>query len=732
MKRILDSPGRSEQRVPFSAWQSSCAAFAVAAAYYAGAQIGLALTFAPATTSVLWPPNAILTSALLLVPVRSWWVCLAAAFPVHVVLETGAGFSPLLVFLLFLTNCSEALMAAGGLRLLSPAPTRFDTLRGVALFICVVGLFAPIASSFIDAAVVTSLRGEPYWDVWRIRVFSNTLTQLSVVPAVILGVGAVRSGVRPGQRRLLEAAGMVAGLILVGVLVFGELHITAMPGVPRTPTVLLLPLFFWAAVRFGVAGVSIALLATALVSSALSAEGHRPFGVVPPIEQMMAVQMYLTVMGIPLMCLAGLLEERRRTAADLASRLRFEELVAIVSSSFVRPPHALPSVYDSCLARIGEYLHADHVWLHTTGANAHVDGHRLRRWRRYDDGPDVPEHVASRLTATLTRVTGGETMAFDSLAALPDAAAADRLLFASLNIQSAVMVPCVVGGTVRGTLTIASHDQRVWAGRDREQIRLLAEVLANACARESAEFEVQRARQELAQVARMVTMGELTSSLAHELNQPLTGILSNAQAAARFLQEDEPCRAELRAIVSDIIDDDRRASNVIKRMREMLVHREVAPDLVDVNDVVQAAALLITSETIIRNVSVTLAFASQPASVIGVRVELQQAVLNVLTNAIEAVAEREGAKRHVAIRVEGTDGHANGRGVVRVIVHDSGTGLVPGAEADIFEPSFVVAGRDTGTGLNVARVIVEKHGGRITAGNGAHGGAVITIALPHA
>ncbi len=172
----------------------------VAAGYYLGAQIGLALTFPPATTSVLWPPNAILTAALLMVPPRMWWVCLAGALPVHILLEIDAGFSAPLVALLFVTNCSEALLAAIAVRVLSDAPTQFDSFRRVAAFVGGAGLLAPIVSSFADAAVVDLVRGESFWDVWRVRVFSNVLTELSVAPAIILGWSAVRSFVERRRR----------------------------------------------------------------------------------------------------------------------------------------------------------------------------------------------------------------------------------------------------------------------------------------------------------------------------------------------------------------------------------------------------------------------------------------------------------------------------------------------------------------------------------------------------
>src|SRR5690606_25360040 len=118
-----------------SVWSMLGIAALVGVGYYVGVQVGLALRFPPATTSVLWPPNAILTAALLLTPVRRWWVCLAGALPAHFAVQSGLGWSAELIGLLFLTNCSEALLGAGFIRAFSDAPQRFDTLRRVIVFI---------------------------------------------------------------------------------------------------------------------------------------------------------------------------------------------------------------------------------------------------------------------------------------------------------------------------------------------------------------------------------------------------------------------------------------------------------------------------------------------------------------------------------------------------------------------------------------------------------------------
>ena len=236
----------------------------VAAGYYLGAQIGLALTFPPATTSVLWPPNAILTAALLLVPPRHWWVCLAAALPVHILLEIGPGSPPGWSALLFVTNCSEALIAAhrraraqrrpDAVRLVpprrarssaAPACSRRSSRR----------LRTP-RSSTCCAASRTGTSG-------ALRVFANVLTELSVVPAIILGWRApVHRVSRPRRCASIEAVAFVGGADRArraGVRRRRAVR-DALPVSPPTPIVLLLPVFGWAAMRFGVGGVSAALL----------------------------------------------------------------------------------------------------------------------------------------------------------------------------------------------------------------------------------------------------------------------------------------------------------------------------------------------------------------------------------------------------------------------------------------------------------------------------------------
>jgi integral membrane sensor domain MASE1 len=134
---------------------------AVPVGYYLGARLGFVLRFPPATTSVIWPPNAFLTAVLLLTPPRRWWLCILAALPAHVLVQAQAGFSPTLMAALFVTNCLEAVVAAGSVHLWSDDPERFDTLHRVTVFVAGAVLLAPFVTSFADAAVVHWLQGEP-------------------------------------------------------------------------------------------------------------------------------------------------------------------------------------------------------------------------------------------------------------------------------------------------------------------------------------------------------------------------------------------------------------------------------------------------------------------------------------------------------------------------------------------------------------------------------------------
>jgi signal transduction histidine kinase/integral membrane sensor domain MASE1 len=697
----------------------------VAAFYYAGAQIGLALTFPPATTSVLWPPNAILTAALLMVRPRLWWLCLAAALPVHILLLIDAGFSARLLGLLFVTNCSEALIAAIAVRALSDAPTRFDSFRRVATFVAGAGLLAPILSSFGDAAVVDLVRGEPYWDVWRVRVFANVLTELSVAPALIIGWDAARSLVsrRPRARSLVERIAYVAAVIGLAMLVFGRPGVRdALPGTPPTPIVLLLPVFGWGAMRFGVGGVSVALLGSAFVASYETAEGLRPFATMSPGDSLIAVQMILAVVAMPLMCLAGLLGDRRHATATLAARLRFEEVLSGIAGSFLRlTDHAV--ALRTSLTRVSEFFDADYVALVQFG-DAATEFESENEW----SGPGVMNLKAGaawrRFPAAMAQALNGEAVVWTSADAIPNTEDQDYLSFNEFGFRFLIILPFVTGHTPHSALMLATTGDRILSESDLVQLRLIADVIATARARRRAELDAQRSRHEVAQIARRASMGELASALAHQLNQPLAGIMANAQAAQRLIRSGTPAAADVHDGLVDIVEDCRRARDVVQRVRDMVAPSNVQMAPLDLADVVREVAMLVASDTLIRRVTLSLEFGGEATPVRGDRVLLQQAVLNVIVNAIDAVAEQRVGDRVVTVWT-GSSGNSH----ARISVRDRGAGLPPGSEAQVFEPFFSTKATGLGMGLAIARSIIESHGGTIQLDSDATG-VVVTINLP--
>ena len=830
------------------------AALAVAAGYYAGANLGFIMKLPPTTPSVMWPPNAILTATLLLAPPRRWPIYLLAAFPAHLAVLLGFRVTPSFTLVVFLTNCSEALIGALIVRWLSDAPGRFDTLRRVAAFIVGGAVLGPFLSSFFDAAAVTTLLGEPYWTVWRTRFFSNLLTELALVPAVaIVATSAVSWIRRASLATKLEAAAVAAAVVLVAIVGFGTSPYGVIPDVPRSPLALLLPFLLWATVRFGPGGASLSLLGTILVAIGTLMHGQPA----PTRDEVIGLQILLSVLGIPLLCLAALIEERRRAQEALGERLRFEELLSRLSGAFVHlPSHEMDAAFEEWLRRLGESLRLDrllllrvsadrqvatvaHAWT-SPGASVIPPGSTPPalsqetgwRWLLRDDEPLLVERSAAgvsgnggrppaRADLVIPLVTSGHVLGglvFDAITLSPrereylvpglrvvaevfaGALArkeAEDALRASEGMKTAILTSlstgvavldregCIlavneswnrftredgatwdagagVGSNYLDSCRAAALKGVAYAGEALAGIESVLERSRLAFAfdyaygtppadrwfamavvpldrseggavvshtdvteRKRVEMEAQRSRQELAHFTRVSTMGELTASLAHELSQPLSGILTNAQAAQRFLARPSPDLREVRAILSDIVDDDKRAGEVIQRLRDLLRKSELARDPLDLNGLIRDVAKLLASDAVIRNVGFGLELAPDPLVVHGDRVQLQQVILNLLLNAMDAMADSPGASRIILIRTEQSELDA-----VHVAVQDAGPGVPPDVEQQIFEPFYTTKPSGMGMGLSIARSIVQAHGGLIWATNNPVRGATFHLALP--
>ncbi|MGR8999260.1 MAG: sensor histidine kinase [Gammaproteobacteria bacterium] len=257
-----------------------------------------------------------------------------------------------------------------------------------------------------------------------------------------------------------------------------------------------------------------------------------------------------------------------------------------------------------------------------------------------------------------------------------------------------------------------------------QPLRMLG-VTIDITRRKQAELAVQQQRNELAHLSRVTLLSELSGSLAHELNQPLAAILSNAQAAQRFLARDKDNLAEVQDILKDIVDEDRRAGDIIHRLRLLLKKSQAQYLPLDVNKEVEDVLKLVNSDLVNHNIIVNVDLDQKLPAVTGDRVQLQQVLLNLIMNASEAMSLTHASKRQITIRTE-----QNSVDNIQVSVGDQGPGIPSESMKSIFEPFFTTKLQGMGLGLPICRTIIRAHGGQLWATNNTVSGAVFHFSLP--
>jgi PAS domain S-box-containing protein len=281
---------------------------------------------------------------------------------------------------------------------------------------------------------------------------------------------------------------------------------------------------------------------------------------------------------------------------------------------------------------------------------------------------------------------------------------------------------------------VATHGH-VEFNHDGEPI-LMRGVSVDITERKQAEQAMEQQRSELTHLARVATVNELSSSLAHELNQPLGIILSNAQAAQRLVVQEPPDLAEVRDILADIVSEDQRASEVIKRLRSMLKPGETGPRPLDVNAIIEDALRLVSSDLTGQNVAVQRRLAASLPHILGDPIQLQQVLINLILNACDAMAASPPGRRQLTLATAHLDN------IVCVSVSDMGCGLPPDVER-VFKPFYTTKQKGLGLGLAICRSIVTAHKGRLWAeahvvtgvlseGSAASCGATFHLELPAA
>jgi C4-dicarboxylate-specific signal transduction histidine kinase len=242
----------------------------------------------------------------------------------------------------------------------------------------------------------------------------------------------------------------------------------------------------------------------------------------------------------------------------------------------------------------------------------------------------------------------------------------------------------------------------------------------------SAEAEAHRRQAELNNAARFALGASLTTSIAHEINQPLGAIMGNADAAAIILRSANPDLAELREIVDEIRSEDMRASEVVKRLRALLGRRETHDELLDVNATTAEALRHVSYDIARHDARLTPVFAADLPSVVADSIHLQQAIINLVMNAVEAMDAVPQKQREVRVETGSRDGG------VEIAVIDNGPGVDEAHRASLFESIFTTKEEGAGLGLSIVRAVVDAHRGRVSAEAGPIRGAIFRLWLPAA
>jgi PAS domain S-box-containing protein len=273
-------------------------------------------------------------------------------------------------------------------------------------------------------------------------------------------------------------------------------------------------------------------------------------------------------------------------------------------------------------------------------------------------------------------------------------------------------------GSVRHVHAVA-HATKDASG-DVEFVGAVTDVTATRRAEEA----LRQSQAELAHVTRVTTLGELTASIAHEVNQPLAAIVTNGEVGLQWLDREVPDLAEVREALHDMISNGRRAGEIIHRLRALSKRTETQKVGLDINDAIREVIPLMHQEVLSRGVSLRLELEPALPAVLGDRVQLQQVIINLIVNGMEAMAPITDRSRELVIRSQLDDA-----GQVLVAVEDAGVGIDPGNVRQLFDPFFTTKPSGMGMGLSICRSIIENHGGKLWANRNAGPGATFQFAL---
>jgi PAS domain S-box-containing protein len=781
------------------AWRSALwlPVAAVAIGYYVGALLGFAWRFPASGISFFWPPTAVLTATLLLNPPATWGWLLAAALGAHAVAHAQNGVPPTTWPIQFLANATQAILSAWLIRRFSD-PTRpfADLHRALGFMVCGCVIGPSIASLIPLHAYVSMGWSTDALNAWRLRTVSNAMAALILVPAIVMIWSWLRTKPRDiPPLRVAEFVLVFAGLGAAHAVVklVGQTSALNLALALYAPA----PFLLWATVRFGGAGLSLALLCTTLltVSSAIQGGGLAGSG---ENDAIVGVQLFLSTMAVPLILIAGLLEQNRAEHRSLvameqqnsATLRALPDLMFVQTRDGVYLKHYASSNSD-LLVSPEQFLGRNMKDILPPAVAARFErafrtvtpdepsvveyslkvGGELRQFEARLIGLDADRvlsivrditarrrsedalHEAQRRYALATaaggigvwhldvksgrlQVEGGlrevlgytETEVDDQISSwnaiiFPNDFADVRsrlndFISGTIPVYEAECRLMAKNGSVRWILSRAAIADRVDGAINR-----VTGTYTDITGRKEAEDALKHANDTMVRMGRVTALAELSASIAHELNQPLAAIATNANTCLRWMNS-ASSDADLRGALKDLVADSRRAGQIVRRTREMFANRSVSRAPTDLNGVIRNVLDLVRARLRDAGVQLELALDESLPQIEADKVQVQQVVMNLVLNAVDAMLEAGTRRRVLSVQSRSTSNS------VQVSVRDTGSGLPTPEVEQIFEPFYTTKSDGIGMGLAISRSIVEAHGGAIWASADGEAGATFSFTLP--